>query len=367
MGLFDFFKKKNSLDSENNTASIQKSLDTTSNLLKEKGSSGKDGCISSSNLSAGEIEFLRYADGHDADIQTFSQKFKYEFNLNYPKTLSMLKKMGLIRIGSLQENLALYTMNELKSILKENNLPASGKKEDLIKRLNDNNVNLESRCTKKMYLLTETGKKIVRQYEIGNPSAGVSSTDLNIQFMSLSKKVQQHSRNGQIGLYACDLYSMSEIHRKEEHYNDQLTLLILSAYYHLSGIGNLEDYKLTLSNCRLGITPTLPPPILPPAVIRETQKALERLRLNIDDYRKKYYEEITISLIPMHILGTDKCLDVICLYLTGNSNKAEKEIKTCVEQFCSELVNKYPPVSMPKKNSKYKITTRMTVTKYDPE
>ena len=77
-------------------------------------------------LSDEEIRFLAYADGHDADVKTFSQFYKYKCGINdYTSTL---------------------------------------KKADLIQRIIDNTPDYPQHFTKKVCILTEKGENTVNQY-----------------------------------------------------------------------------------------------------------------------------------------------------------------------------------------------------------
>lgn len=84
---------------------------------------------------------------------------------------------------------------------------------------------------------------------------------LDEQWQNISRQSQTHLKQGDLGLYACDLYSLSEIYRKEAHYNDQMNLLILSAYIHLSGISTIEEYNYWKNG---DFSVVKPMPLLPP-------------------------------------------------------------------------------------------------------
>jgi hypothetical protein len=59
------------------------------------------------------------------------------------------------------------------------------------------------------------------------------SRGLDERFRKISQQSHNHLQKGELGLYACDLYSLSEINRKEKMYEKQLHSLVLSAYIHL--------------------------------------------------------------------------------------------------------------------------------------
>lgn len=119
---------------------------------------------SKSNLYPHEIMVLKYA-----------PKYKYPYNLNYfpnfwldlyrihdvTKYFDMLLKKGFLKIGDVNQCVEHATASELKRILTEHNLSATGKKAELIKRTLDNiNVeDLEQTFSFRFLQLTELGKK----------------------------------------------------------------------------------------------------------------------------------------------------------------------------------------------------------------
>ena len=116
-------------------------------------------------LSDEEIRFLAYADGHDADVKTFSQFYKYKCGINdYTSTLKKLSINNYLTITVCEKSLELYKVDELKSYLKSYNLSTSGKKADLIQRIIDNTPDYPQHFTKKVCILTEKGENTVNQY-----------------------------------------------------------------------------------------------------------------------------------------------------------------------------------------------------------
>lgn len=287
-------------------------------------------------LTAEEILFLEYASGHDTDISTFSQKYYYEYGMDYCETISFFIDNKYMRIGTASESLALYKMQDLKNFLKESNLPVSGDKATLVQRITDSSIDYSNKFTRRKFVLTDKGTNVIEKYKSDHDLPKTEKEKLNFQFKECSKNVQKHLQEGNLGLYACDLYSMSEIYRKEHCYNDQLQTLMESAYIHLSGIGTIKDFNTALSSNFKHFDLD---PILPPAVIRGIERAIKSLNMNISSFQNRYRENIDLSLTPAHIFGVDKSLEIICLYLEGNSEKAEKEIEKGTKKFMSNFKN----------------------------
>ncbi len=152
---------------------------------------------------------------------------------------------------------------------------------------------------------------------------------LDEQWKNITKQSQEHMKNGRIGLYACDLYSFSEIDRKEKRYNDQIKKLMISAYIHLSEAESISAFH------QYGKDVGIPAPTLPPAVIRATNTAIKRLNWSMQDYRDAFMNTIETTMVPVHLFSTKDCLDIICLYLDGSSDKAERKIRSEVKKYVS--------------------------------
>lgn len=323
MSIFNLFKKKEKLVSPVliNKEYQPQLQDANKNMALRRSIYG---------LTAEEIFFLEYTSGHDSDISTFSKKYKYEYGINYDETISYLISNNYIQIGTVKESLELYNTQELKNFLKECGLPLSGNKATLIQRIVDSCEEYNDKFTKRKFVLTDKGRNVIEQYKSNHNLPKTEQEKLNYQFMEYSKNVQKHLQEGNLGLYACDLYSMSEVYRKEHCYNDQLQVLMESAYIHLSGIETLKDFYSAVSNHfkYSGLHP-----MVPPAVIQGIERALKSLNMDIPTFRTRFKENIDLTLTPAHIFGIDKSLEIICLYLEGNSKKAEKEIENGTKKF----------------------------------
>ena len=171
---------------------------------------------------------------------------------------------------------------------------------------------------------------------VQNPSKA-DKPSLDEQFRNMSQQSHVHLQEGNLSLYACDLYNLSEIDRKEKRYDRQLHSLTISAYIHLSGIGRLDQYAYW-KNGDFSIVE--PQPLLPPAVIRSIRLCIKRLSMSIEQYRAFYLDTITLTLTPAHVFGIEKSLDIICTYLENNDEKANKMIVSGTKKFITEHSSK---------------------------
>lgn len=129
-----------------------------------------------------------------------------------------------------------------------------------------------------------------------------------------------------MGLYACDLYALSEIDRKEQRYDDQMKKLMISAYIHLSGTEEFANYQFTKEIDSVY-------PLLPPAVTRATKVAMKRLAMDIPAYSERFPQTINPTLTPLHLYGVEGALDIICLFLADEPEKAEKKIRSGAKKY----------------------------------
>lgn len=160
---------------------------------------------------------------------------------------------------------------------------------------------------------------------------------LDEQFHNISRQSHAHLQEGNLGLYACDLYNLSEIDRKEKRYDRQLHSLTISAYIHLSGIGRLEQYAYWKDG---DFSIVEPQPLLPPAVIRSLRLCIKRLNMSIEQYRAFFLDNIALTLTPAHVFGIEKTLDIVCAYLENNDEKANKMVVNGTKKFIKEHSSK---------------------------
>lgn len=160
---------------------------------------------------------------------------------------------------------------------------------------------------------------------------------LDEQFRGISQQSHVNLQKGNFGMYACDLYQLSEINRKEKMYDKQIYMLTLSAYMHLSGINTLEDYSYWKNG---DFSIAKPQPFLPPAVRRSLRICAKRLNMSIEQYRQFYIDVITPTLTPSHVFGVEKTLDIICAYLEDNSEKADRMVANGIKKFIKEYSSK---------------------------
>ena len=88
-------------------------------------------------LTSLEKSFLVYMNNLNIVNPNIAQYWSYEYGINYKKCIEKFLCSGYLRVSTHTEALHSLTVTELKTILKENGLKQSGKKDDLLNRIQE--------------------------------------------------------------------------------------------------------------------------------------------------------------------------------------------------------------------------------------
>lgn len=113
-----------------------------------------------------EICFLNYIDGLDHS-NNLPDYWKYNYGINPNRVTKKLIDMGFLEFRlDIERNISELTIPQLKELLKSNDLPLKGKKNDLISRIFENIdlTYLEEKFPTKKYCLTNNGKNLIENY-----------------------------------------------------------------------------------------------------------------------------------------------------------------------------------------------------------
>lgn len=124
--------------------------------------------IDNSLLSYLEAKILKFWDGKRTDYVIPPYYSESAFGRNVKPVLEKLLSEGFIECSSLDKNISLHTIAELKVILADHELKTSGKKQELIYRLLENlsPVELEELFPVGVYQLTEKGQRALDEYSL---------------------------------------------------------------------------------------------------------------------------------------------------------------------------------------------------------
>ncbi len=170
---------------------------------------------------------------NDIDLLQRFHKQKTTYRLNesleeiygkyYLDRISTLEREGYIRITSAEESLYFLKVAELKEILRQNGQKLSGKKIDLIDRIQDNIAESEyETVVSPIWYLTKKGKETVAGY--------IQQNNERYLNQCLKDKDWGLVRNAYLN-FAQTLY-------KERQYDDALPFFLLVKYLDYSGLEN---------------------------------------------------------------------------------------------------------------------------------
>lgn len=118
-----------------------------------------------------EKNFLLYISDFDInDLIHLPLYWTFEYNIDYKNLINIFISNGYLEIQNYRNNLNKLLVNELKEILKKSNLKTTGKKDELIKRIEENISKDKLKnffcSTNKFLILTEKGKNAVKNIPV---------------------------------------------------------------------------------------------------------------------------------------------------------------------------------------------------------
>ncbi|MGF0556176.1 SAP domain-containing protein [Clostridioides difficile] len=136
-------------------------------------------------LTSIEKSFLKYIIGENICEPYIAAYWTYEYNINYSYLISKFFNMDYLKISNYIEDLTKLTVSELKEILKSNNIKSTGKKADLIERI-EKEISQEDlsnffNSSNKYYALTKKGKELLKDVH----KSATKNIDLENQCLEL--------------------------------------------------------------------------------------------------------------------------------------------------------------------------------------
>ena len=142
MGVFDFIKKKQNESAVSlKTKIITDSKEEVTTQIEEEGiptldSRIKSAYTSNNGLYPHEILMLHYAKTYKSQGNSFQSFWKWNYSVLDPQqVLDTLYKRGFVCYADASIALKNFTVSNLKEILEKKGEKASGKKDDLVKRV----------------------------------------------------------------------------------------------------------------------------------------------------------------------------------------------------------------------------------------
>ncbi|KAB8139075.1 SAP domain-containing protein [Gracilibacillus oryzae] len=313
-------------------------------------------------LLPGEIILLNWIDGATANI-SFPKYFSYQYGINPDKSKLRLLEQNLIKESTPFETLPSIKVTELKDILKSKDLKVSGRKDDLIKRIEENfNINeLEPLIKDFFYKCTEQGNRIIEQYNfiinahkrgkgaynvansigfISQLKEGEIPTNSQISWKLNNDSYEKNRREKNFGLMRNDILSIAEQLRDDENYHQSITNYIRVFINDLSGLGNQEYLEPPSS---LFLAPGIVNPIID--MLKEVDDNIEELF--------EYAWEITKEELPFHYFNEKVCYQLLLDAINADNvmdieDKVQDKAEKVIEKYDkSTFENKFKGVKYP--------------------
>lgn len=213
-------------------------------------------------LLIGEIILLDWLHGK-ATSSTPPQYFAYTYGINYNHSIEKLRELGYIRLGMPSESLVNLKVAELKQILARHELKVSGRKAELIERI-QKNIPEEAyqEEVKEVWTVSETGKNILEKYDLlvwghKNQSADgvvdpasllsyINDTRANEEIaLAISEfEFRKNIQNVNYGFAINNLRYQIKLKEQLKLYEEAFDLLLKAAVLELTGIGNANGYDV---------------------------------------------------------------------------------------------------------------------------
>lgn len=350
--IYLFINRKNKTDEE--PPDFDQFLSTSQNVLvpeknqqpvqvaKQEPKKQFEGVPNKQGLYPSELLLLYYAPKYYVDSDSFPSFWNYQYGIENVKSCleNLVNKGFLKKEMDLQMNLNDLKVVDLKNLLKDNSLPVTGKKDDLVKRIIEQ-ISLDSlnaNLKKLRFLRTESGEQALcdaayLEYLDKNNLNEVSIFEMSkfVQLMPqvdfrkgvveiLTEKIKKFAASGDYGLCRNCKLCLHEFYYVEKQYKDAYYSLLDVIFLDINDfLGNGFD-KSSLPLHLDYFFGSEHPKIVEYAFSRMTE--LQSF-LNISDEQlcENMKEHWFGFQIPYHILSVEECAKI---YFAEKNHDAEK-------------------------------------------
>ena|SRR5699024_3146690 len=291
----------------------------------------------SNGLYPGEIVLLDWLINKTTNVN-YPGYFYFRYGIDAPRSAKKLIKRSYLTDGSLMDSLPALKVNELKSILRDNDLKVSGVKKELIQRiqtkLSDKHISKYIDETK--LVLTTKGKKVIDKYyyiphahkygeENGfydvasaisymeNIEPGSAPSNNKIAWVLYERAYKNASKQKMYGLMRNALLKMAQLLEKNKKYNQALTYYIKVIISDLSGLSNQYLFHPKQAVCL---------PYLNEKVTKLMRKTNTQ---TLESDFNNAWDFVRPTLV-FHYLSKQKCFECVENCIKGNYVAVEKEL-----------------------------------------
>ena len=345
MGLFDFFKKKESknlisTDVPTVTTSINK-IQEDIVPIEEKIRGKLPTCDS---LYPHEILVLSYATKFMASKNEFQKFWWYQYGIKDVQViLSKLELNNFIEIGSIADTVMNQKLNQLKQILKTHGLKVNSKKEDIAQRVL-NNISLEELNVLfpvKPYKLTQSGENLLKKYEwipyihkhnidgldIWNLTEMVQTppyTNYRDKIWGYFNKIGiEYIQDGQFGLYRNIRFEMSEFLIEEHKDTRAFKLLCEVIAYDLSGLNNGFNIEHITMYYNFFYPFEKSIVTMAPGITKRVEKMSSNFGWNEKELFSALLQELSDIQLPFSIFTPEEKVEIVIAEINNDTQKLE--------------------------------------------
>ncbi|MFC0525515.1 SAP domain-containing protein [Pontibacillus salicampi] len=303
-------------------------------------------------LLPGEIILIDWISGKTSEAP-FPRYFETTYGINAKRSFNKLVKEAYVGEGTTMEALGSFKVPRLKEILKSKNLKVSGKKADLIARIEEyfTDVEIESYVDRNVYKATAKGEEALNEYYYIVPAHRFDTKDGVYNAANAIRHVKKFDYNPPNGDISWGLFQLAYMeYAKERSYGLMRNVITNKAAqlkreekYETSLFHYLRVFIFDTSGLSNGRHLDHPDILLPLPANKHIIDLMEILEMSENELRELFENtwDKTRNELPYHYLTLDECYR--CLLLSMEENK--EEIEDLYRDAYKRLNEKYDDVS----------------------
>jgi hypothetical protein len=255
-------------------------------------------------LNETEVLFLKYIVNKPADFSYLPGYWTYTYNLNYQAVLKKLFRGGYVDFAPIEYVLKKQSLATLKDLLKQNNLPLKGKKDELVERILSNIAEDQIKESISAKYIVPAGKydkieklaDILHYFQNAKLNIGIDeatktwenhrdANEYEIALMILQDREHSAILEKNISHYRDCLLGQTYVFRGLKQYSDEFRCHLIVCYIDMCGYGNTGVVRKEMC-------------FFAPYFIRGIAHCMKHLDLSYDDIRKQFIEAAKATKIP---------------------------------------------------------------------
>lgn len=326
------------------------------NVKKKLSRQNSEVTIIDEELSPEEILMLGTKEGSKADDDYYAGFWNYQYNINPKEVFRSLVRRGYFEeTKSLENTLNSKTVDELKEILRKNDLKLSGKKSVLIDRILNEmyQKDLANIKLKSVYKLSLKGQELLNKnehiiYFHRNAEYNISiyqahdfkmkNTHYSPTYIAshlLKQQSHEYLSNGAWGLYRNARLNLARVALTENNFETALEFLYEVCYLDLSGLSNnfnlefidiYEEYFFPYEKSNHTIAP---------GVIKLLIKTKMKLKLNDNKLLESLLSFLDEYHLPFHLFTKEEVSNIVLAEINNNKSEVSNIYKHAEQKYFS--------------------------------